>query len=195
MSGGGGATSALDVSTTAAGAGAANAGHAPAIAKPTRVPAGWPGVVSTACIRFGLSKRCGEIGTSACQAPLLSQRPVTFAACSITPAASAKNASGLPCSADGRPPMATRSSLASSTSSALALASDASLGCAAQAALNSAAWPATLACAGTRSANSPCCGMHTSLHTSHCADNLTLSASPLKSGETVSATGSSNLPS
>ena len=54
---------------------------------------------------------------------------------------------------------------------------------------------AVLACAGMLSANSPCCGMHTSLHTSHCAVSLMSSVLPAKAGLTVTGTGNSSLPS
>ena len=141
---------------------AAPARRPPRRARPAR-PASAPG------------SRCAavEIGTCACQVPP-SQRAATRAAWSITPAVSGKKASvaAMPVRPAGR---STRDAqrLAPSTSSARACGTGHRLR---QRGLRGGEHApraaAVAACAGTLSANSPCCGMHTSLHTSHCGTEL-----------------------
>ena len=187
---GAGVTSALP--SAGAAAGAAGAGQGVVTATATRRPAAWPALVSTTGIVAGDSVRCGSTGTRAVQVPS-AQAVCGFAALTITPGVSGRKPSSRPCQAAGSP--ATRTTSSPPCNAASARAPGTSCGRAARAASNSAACPAVAALTGSFSVNSPLSGMQTSLHTSHSAANFTVSVSPARPAGTISATGSSRVPS
>ena len=114
------------------------------------------------------------------------------AAWSITPASAANTCTFLPCSDAGKPSAVSESACAS-TCACVRASTD--FGVCSLARRNASACATVLAAAGTLSRNSPACGMHTSLQTSHSAFRPMSSRSPANAGATVTATGSNTVPS
>jgi hypothetical protein len=177
----------------------ATAGHSPTTLASTRQPR--PPSASTMGMTCGLAARCGDSGTRAVQAAPF-QACVHLPAVSITSPVSGKNCSVLPRRATGSP-CTVMASASPSTRAVLSgmmprVPASTGWGCAAKAASNAAVCSAVLPRAAILSTNSPSSGMHSFLHTSHCALSLT-SRSPnsdgLNCGVTVSGTGSSTVPS
>ena len=181
-------------------AAAATCGQVPSTLSSARQP--WPSDPSTTGITDGLLLRCAASGTRAVHtAPFHSC--VQGAAVSMTSAVSGKKSNGLPRSATGRFCTDSVSAVPSICAWLAGMRPSDTLatgcGCALAAASNAALFKAVVLFTGNFSANSPSSGMHSLRHTSHAALSLisiSLDSRPgLKSGETVSGTGNSTVPS
>ena len=184
------AGAALDTAAFVAGAVAPIAGQL-ATAKRSSTACRSAGDDNTIVSSAGAALRCADSGTrSASSVPF--QRCSMRAAWSIRPASAANTCKSLPRSAAGRPSTVSDSACGS-TRACVRASTD--CGVCSRARRNASANATVLAAAGRLNLNSPDCGMHTSLHTSHSAFRPTSSRSPANAGITLAATGSSTVPS
>ena len=171
---------------------AVTAGQGPSMGKRNCTPAASPSRASTTAICAGAALRCADKLTRAIHASP-SQRCTTWAALSITSAVSGRKRRTCPIHAAGRP--RTRTSSAPPSTRAPASAVGKGRGSTARAASKSAAAAVIAARAGSSSANSPSSGMHTSLHTSHCARSRTDTLALPKPVGTCKGTANNSRPS